>query len=187
MLLLDGSYGEGGGQILRTSMSLAAMLGAPVRLERIRTGRPKPGLRPQHLTAVRALARITNAEVEGAELHSRELTFKPRIPQPGTYLFDVAEKTGSAGSVTLIAQALLPPLLKSAGPSTLVLRGGTHVPWSPNGPLPDLRLSAGPGGVGGAGDHDPGTLGLVSPGRRRGVPEYQSQPEPLRGGLADSA
>ena len=131
MLHLDGSYGEGGGQILRTSLSLSAMLGAPVRIERIRAGRPKPGLRPQHLTAVRALARITGAEVEGAELHSQELTFKPRAPQPGNYRFDVAEKTGSAGSVTLIAQALLPPLLKCAGPSTLVLRGGTHVPWSP--------------------------------------------------------
>jgi RNA 3'-terminal phosphate cyclase (ATP) len=132
MLHLDGSYGEGGGQILRTSLSLSAMLGAPVRLERIRTGRPKPGLRPQHLTTVRALARITGAEVEGAELHSQELTFKPRAPKPGPYLFDVAEKTGSAGAVTLIAQALLPPLLNSAGPSTLVLRGGTHVPWSPS-------------------------------------------------------
>ncbi len=131
MLHLDGSYGEGGGQILRTALSLSALLGAPVRIESIRAGRPKPGLRPQHLTAVRALARITGAEVEGAELHSRELTFKPRTPKPGNYLFDVAEKAGSAGSVTLIAQALLPPLLKSAGPSTLVLRGGTHVPWSP--------------------------------------------------------
>lgn len=131
MLHLDGSYGEGGGQILRTSLSLSAMLGAPVRIESIRAGRPKPGLRPQHLTAVRALARITGAEVEGAELSSQKLTFKPRTPKPGNYLFDVAEKTGSAGSVTLIAQALLPPLLKSAGPSTVVLRGGTHVPWSP--------------------------------------------------------
>jgi RNA 3'-terminal phosphate cyclase (ATP) len=131
MLHLDGSYGEGGGQILRTSLSFSAMLGAPVRIERIRAGRPKPGLRPQHLTAVRALARITGAEVEGAELHSRELTFRPRSAKSGNYLFDVAEKTGSAGSVTLIAQALLAPLLRSGGPSTLVLRGGTHVPWSP--------------------------------------------------------
>jgi RNA 3'-phosphate cyclase len=131
MLHLDGSYGEGGGQILRTSLSFSALLGAPVRIERIRAGRSKPGLRPQHLAAVRALARITHAEVSGAELHSRELTFKPRTPQPGHYLFDVAEKTGSAGSVTLIAQALLPPLLNTTGPSTLVLRGGTHVPWSP--------------------------------------------------------
>ncbi len=131
MLRLDGSYGEGGGQILRTSLAFSAMLGAPVRLEQIRAGRPRPGLRPQHLTAVRALAKITAAEVSGAELHSRELTFKPRAPQAGYYLFDVAEKAGSAGSVTLIAQALLPPLLKAGGPSTLILRGGTHVPWSP--------------------------------------------------------
>jgi RNA 3'-terminal phosphate cyclase (ATP) len=131
MLHLDGSYGEGGGQILRTSLSFSALLGAPVRIERLRAGRPKPGLRPQHLTAVRALARITRAEVSGAELHSQGLTFKPREPQPGAYLFDVASISGSAGSVTLIAQALLPPLLSSREPSTLILRGGTHVPWSP--------------------------------------------------------
>jgi RNA 3'-phosphate cyclase len=80
---------------------------------------------------VQALARITQAEVAGAELHSQELTFRPRPPRPGHYLFNVAEKTGSAGSVTLIAQALLPPLLKAAGPSTLIIKGGTHVPWSP--------------------------------------------------------
>ncbi len=132
MLYLDGSHGEGGGQILRTALSLAARLGEPVRMERIRAGRPKPGLRPQHLTAVRALARITGAEVDGAELHSQQLTFKPRAPQPGHYLFDVAEKSGSAGSVTLIAQALIPPLLKGTRPTTLILKGGTHVPWSPS-------------------------------------------------------
>jgi len=131
MLHLDGSYGEGGGQILRTSLSFSALLGAPVRIERIRAGRPKPGLRPQHLTAVKALARLTGAETSGVELHSQELTFKPRAPKSGTYLVDVAEKTGSAASVTLIAQTLLPPLLQSNGPSTLILRGGTHVPWSP--------------------------------------------------------
>ncbi len=131
MLHLDGSYGEGGGQILRTSLAFSALLGIPVRIERIRAGRPKPGLRPQHLTAVWALARITGAEVDGADLHSQQLTFRPRAPKAGHYLFDVAEKTGSAGSVTLIAQALLPPLLKSGGSSTLILRGGTHVPWSP--------------------------------------------------------
>jgi len=131
MLHLDGSYGEGGGQILRTSLSLSALLGVPVRVQGIRAGRPKPGLRPQHLTAVRALARVTAAEVTGAELDSQELTFRPRASQAGDYLFDVAEKTGSAGSVTLIAQALIPPLLRAAGPATLTLRGGTHVPWSP--------------------------------------------------------
>jgi RNA 3'-phosphate cyclase len=131
MLHLDGSHGEGGGQILRTALSFSAILGVPVRVENIRSGRPKPGLRPQHLTAVQALARITRAEVTGAEIKSQALTFRPRRPQPGHYLFDVAEKTGSAGAVTLIAQALVPPLLQAARPSTLILRGGTHVPWSP--------------------------------------------------------
>jgi RNA 3'-phosphate cyclase len=131
MLHLDGSYGEGGGQILRTALSFSALLGVPVRLENIRAGRPKPGLRPQHLTAVKALARVTQAEVAGAEPGSRELTFRPRSPQPGHYRFDVAETTGSAGSVSLIAQAVIPPLLKAGQPSTLVLKGGTHVPWSP--------------------------------------------------------
>jgi len=131
MLHLDGSHGEGGGQILRTALSLAATLEQPVRIVNIRAGRSKPGLRPQHLTAVLALARITQAEVAGAVLHSQELTFRPRRPQPGPYLFDVAEKTGSAGSVTLLAQALLPPLLAAGQPSSLILKGGTHVAWSP--------------------------------------------------------
>ncbi len=131
MLHLDGSYGEGGGQILRTALSLAATLEQPVHIANIRAHRAKPGLRPQHLTAVLALARITRAEVSGAELHSRELTFRPRRVQPGPYLFDVAEKTGSAGSVTLLTQALLPPLLAAGQRSSLTLRGGTHVPWSP--------------------------------------------------------
>ena len=131
MLHLDGSYGEGGGQILRTALSLAATLEQPVRIVNIRAGRRQPGLRPQHLTGVLALARITQAEVSGAALHSRELTFRPRRPQPGSYLFDVAAKTGSAGAVTLLAQALLPPLLLAGSPSRLILRGGTHVPWSP--------------------------------------------------------
>ena len=131
MLHLDGSYGEGGGQILRTALSLAAVTRVPVRIERLRAGRRKPGLRPQHLTAVQALARVCQAEVTGAHLSSQALTFRPRAPQGGHYLVDVAEKTGSAGSVSLIAQALLPPLLLVGSPSTLNLKGGTHVPWSP--------------------------------------------------------
>jgi RNA 3'-terminal phosphate cyclase (ATP) len=131
MLHLDGSYGEGGGQILRTALSLAALTETPVRIEAIRAGRPKPGLRPQHLTAVQALARVARAEVTGAGLGSQALTFRPRLPQGGRYLFNVAEKTGSAGSVCLIAQALLPPLLRAGTPTTLTLQGGTHVPWSP--------------------------------------------------------
>jgi len=131
MLHLDGSYGEGGGQILRTALALAAVMGVPVRIERIRAGRAKPGLRPQHLTAVEALARSSQAEVTGAFLGSQTLTFKPGAPQGGRYLFDVAAKTGSAGAVSLIAQALLPPLLMARTPSTVILKGGTHVPWSP--------------------------------------------------------
>ena len=131
MLYLDGSHGEGGGQILRTALSLAALKEQQVRIQGIRAGRLKPGLRPQHLTAVQALAQITRAEVAGAELHSQELTFRPGPTRGGHYFFDVAAKTGSAGSVSLIAQALLPALLKAGQPSTLILKGGTHVPFSP--------------------------------------------------------
>ena len=131
MLSLDGSYGEGGGQILRTALSLAALTGVSVRIEGIRAKRSKPGLRPQHLTAVQAMARVSQAEVTGAHLGSQALTFRPRAIQGGHYLFDVAETTGSAGSVTLVAQALLPPLVKVKSPATVILKGGTHVPWSP--------------------------------------------------------
>ena len=131
MLVLDGSYGEGGGQILRTSLSLAALTGTTVRLENIRTGRSKPGLRPQHLTAVRALAQITRAQLTGDTIGSTHLSFSPQGIFPGSYTFDVAEKTGSAGSVSLVAQTLLPVLLFAQIPSTLIIKGGTHVPWSP--------------------------------------------------------
>lgn len=131
MLHLDGSYGEGGGQIVRTSLSLAALVGEPVKLTDIRAGRSKPGLRPQHLTAVKALAQVSQAEVEGAALGSRELTFRPRTPRGGRYFFDVAEKTGSAGAVILVAQTLLPLLLAAREPATITLHGGTHVAWSP--------------------------------------------------------
>ncbi len=122
MLHLNGSHGEGGGQLLRTSLSLAALLGESVRITDIRAGRAKPGLRPQHLTAVQAVARISGAEVEGADLGSRELVFKPRSLRGGDYFFDVAEKTGSAGAVTLVVQALLPPLLAAREPATLTIR-----------------------------------------------------------------
>ncbi len=131
MLVLDGSYGEGGGQIVRTSLSLAALTGKTVRLENIRAGRPQTGLRPQHLTAVRALAQITRATLTGDKIGSTHLTYSPQGIFPGDYIFDVAEKTGSAGSVCLIAQTLLPVLFFSQTPSTLVIKGGTHVPWSP--------------------------------------------------------
>ncbi|MGQ9921687.1 MAG: RNA 3'-terminal phosphate cyclase [Desulfobacca sp.] len=131
MLVFDGSYGEGGGQIVRSALALAALTGRTVRLENIRAKRPKPGLRPQHLTAVRALAEITGATLSGAQLGATSLTFAPQGIFPGSYRFDVAQQTGSAGAVTLLAQTLLPVLSFAPGPSSLVLLGGTHVPWSP--------------------------------------------------------
>lgn len=134
MLIIDGSYGEGGGQVVRTSLALSAITGQPVRIEKIRAGRRKPGLAPQHLTGVRAVARVCSAEVEGAKLGSQELTFAPRsAPQAGNYTFDVAQaaKGGSAGSVSLILQTVLVPLALVEGTSQITLRGGTHVAWSP--------------------------------------------------------
>jgi RNA 3'-terminal phosphate cyclase (ATP) len=134
MLLIDGSYGEGGGQVLRTSLSLAAITGRPLRLVNIRAARRKPGLMPQHLTGVRAAARVCGAQMEGDSLGSQELTFVPgAAPQAGSYTLDVAQvaKGGSAGSVGLVAQTVLLPLALAPGTSEVTLRGGTHVPWSP--------------------------------------------------------
>ncbi len=135
MLTIDGSYGEGGGQVLRTSLSLAAITGQAVRIERIRAGRKKPGLRPQHLTGVRAAAAICGARLDGDELGSQALTFVPGGPVcPGKYMFDVADvaRGGSAGSVGLVLQTVLLPLALVEGESYLMLRGGTHVAWSPS-------------------------------------------------------
>lgn len=130
-LTLDGSRGEGGGQIVRTALGLAVAFGRPVTLTRIRARRPKPGLQPQHLTVVRALAAISDAEVEGDQLSSTALRFVPRRLRAGTYRFDVGAIKGSAGSVTLLFQSLLLPLMLADAPSRLTLLGGTHVPWSP--------------------------------------------------------
>jgi RNA 3'-terminal phosphate cyclase (ATP) len=134
MITIDGSYGEGGGQVLRTALTLSAITGQPARIERIRAGRKNPGLRPQHLTAVHAAAAICRARLDGAELGSPILTFAPGgPPRPGDYAFDVAEAAqgGSAGSVGLVLQTVLLPLALSAGESHLTIRGGTHVPWAP--------------------------------------------------------
>ena len=135
MISIDGSRGEGGGQLLRTALSLAALTGEPCRVERIRAGRSKPGLRPQHLAAVRALALICAAEVDGDAIDSQTVVFRPKSPPlAGTYHFDVADYAPhgrSAGAVTLIFQALLWPLLFADGPSRVTLVGGTHVPLSP--------------------------------------------------------
>jgi len=134
MLTLDGSYGEGGGQVLRTALTLSAITGQPVHIEHIRAGRKKPGLRPQHLTAVRAAAAVCGACLEGDELDSQTLAFTPGgPPHPGEYTFDVAEAAqgGSAGSVGLVLQTVLLPLALGEGQSHLTIRGGTHVPWAP--------------------------------------------------------
>jgi RNA 3'-terminal phosphate cyclase (ATP) len=128
MLTIDGSMGEGGGQILRSALALSVITGTPFRITNIRANRkPKPGLRRQHVTAVRAAAEIAGAQVEGDSVESRELTFRPGMLKPGDYTFDI----GSAGSTTLVLQTVLPPLLTAGGPSTLVLEGGTHNPNAP--------------------------------------------------------
>jgi RNA 3'-terminal phosphate cyclase (ATP) len=127
MVRIDGSTGEGGGQVLRTSLALSLVTGTPFRMENIRAGRAKPGLLRQHLTAVKAATSIGDAEVTGAELHSKELTFRPRGLKPGDYHFAI----GTAGSATLVLQTVLPALLHASGPSTLVLEGGTHNPAAP--------------------------------------------------------
>jgi RNA 3'-terminal phosphate cyclase (ATP) len=119
---------------LRTTLSLAAILGQPVCIVRIRAGRKNPGLAPQHLTGVQAIARLCDAALTGAALGSQTLTFTPQQPpQAGNYTFDVTEaaRGGSAGAVSLVFQTLIVPLALAEGHSRLTLKGGTHVPWSP--------------------------------------------------------
>jgi len=133
MITIDGSQGEGGGQILRTSLALAAITGTPVTIERIRAKRPKPGLQRQHLVAVLAAARVSGGHVEGAELGSRSLTFQPQKATAGDWHFDI----GSAGSCTLVLQTILPILLHAEGTSTVIITGGTH-----NGMAPPIEFLA---------------------------------------------
>jgi RNA 3'-terminal phosphate cyclase (ATP) len=127
VLSLDGSHGEGGGQVVRTALSFAVTLNRPVTISNVRTKRPRPGLQPQHLTAVRALAAVSDAEVDGADIHSTALRFVPHGIRSGAYRFDV----GTAGAVSLVFQALLLPLAFADAPSRLTLIGGTHTTWSP--------------------------------------------------------
>jgi RNA 3'-terminal phosphate cyclase (ATP) len=128
MLTIDGSTGEGGGQVLRTALSLAAILSQPIQIINLRAGRKQPGMRPQHVQAVRAAAALCNARLEGMHEHSRDLRFEPQTPpQAGSYHFEI----GTAGAATLVLQTLLLPLVAAGGPSTVVVRGGTHVAWSP--------------------------------------------------------
>ncbi len=126
-ITIDGSQGEGGGQMLRTSLALSAAYGKPFEMQNIRAKRDKPGLKRQHLTCVRAIAQICGAQVEGDEVGSMRLSFKPGKIKGGTYQFDI----GTAGSVTLVAQTVIPVLLRADAPSTVTITGGTHVPFAP--------------------------------------------------------
>lgn len=130
-LKIDGNYGEGGGQILRTTLSLSCLLKKPVEISNIRKGRKIPGLQPQHLTSVNACKNISQAEVEGNKLKSLTLKFNPQRIKGGDFTFNVAEEKRSAGSTSLILQALFLPLSLSEQSSKITVLGGTHVPWSP--------------------------------------------------------
>jgi RNA 3'-terminal phosphate cyclase (ATP) len=122
VILIDGSSGEGGGQILRTSLSLSLATGKAFRIDKIRAGRERPGLLRQHLTAVLAAAEVGGAEVEGATLGSSSLTFSPGKVKAGEYRFTV----GTAGSGTLVFQTVLPALMFAGATSCVSIEGGTH-------------------------------------------------------------
>ncbi len=124
---IDGSQGEGGGQILRTALSLAIITGQAIQIINIRAKRKTPGLMRQHLTAVNAAAAISGAEVNGAQVGSTELSFNPGKVQSGDYHFNI----GTAGSCTLVLQTVLPALLTAAADSRVVITGGTHNTMSP--------------------------------------------------------
>jgi len=133
VIAIDGSIGEGGGQVLRSSLSLSMFLQQPFTIKNIRAGRKRPGLMRQHITAVKAAARISNAMVKGAEISSLKIEFYPGKVQAGKYKFEV----GSAGSTTLILQTLLPVLMIADSTSEISLSGGTHNKNSP--PLDFLK------------------------------------------------
>ena len=127
MIRLDGSFGEGGGQILRTALGLSLATGKPFQIENIRAKRQKPGLLRQHLTAVEAAKQVGSAKVEGAELGSQSLTFVPGDVKAGKYHFVI----GTAGSCTLVLQTILPALITASEPSEIVIEGGTHNTMAP--------------------------------------------------------
>ena len=127
MITIDGSEGEGGGQVLRNALALALVTGQPFRITNIRGRREKPGLMRQHLTAVEAACAIGNAECDGVAIGSGEIIFRPGTVRAGDYRFAV----GTAGSTGLVLQTILMPLLAADGPSHLVLEGGTHNMMAP--------------------------------------------------------
>ena len=126
-LVIDGSRGEGGGQIVRSSLSLSMVTGRDVIIDNIRAGRKKPGLLGQHLTALRAAAEVSGARVEGDQLRSSRLVFEPGPVRGESYSFHI----GTAGSTTLVLQTILPALMIAESPSTVSIEGGTHNPMAP--------------------------------------------------------
>jgi RNA 3'-terminal phosphate cyclase (ATP) len=127
LIPIDGAVGEGGGQILRTALALSTVTGQGFQMTRIRAGRLQPGLRPQHLAAVRAATMISSAKVGGAFEGSPDLRFEPGPPTAGEFRFDI----GTAGAATLVLQTVVPPLATASGLSRIEVTGGTHVPASP--------------------------------------------------------
>ena len=127
MIHIDGSFGEGGGQILRTSLALSMLTGQKLKIENIRAKRKKPGLLRQHLTSVDAAAQICQGQVSGNELHSPQLEFIPGEIMPGSFHFMI----GTAGSTTLVLQTILPALMTAKAESQIVVEGGTHNPYAP--------------------------------------------------------
>src|SRR5213593_559478 len=134
MIEVDGSFGEGGGQVLRTAVALAAVLSKEIHVFNIRAGRAEPGLRPQHMTGVKAAAELCSANLQGMEVDATEFVFKPGKLRTGNFRFDV----GTAGSVTLVLQTLMPILAFAPGAVQLEIAGGTDVKWSP--PIDYVRL-----------------------------------------------
>lgn len=127
MIEIDGSHGEGGGQIVRTAVALSAATSRAVCIKAIRRGRPRPGLAPQHVSAIKALSSICGARTTGVHIGSQEIEFFPGPVRKGSYNIDI----GTAGSITLLVQCLLPALTVADGPVTATIRGGTDVLWSP--------------------------------------------------------
>lgn len=126
-VVIDGSYGEGGGQILRTAVALSAITGRAVKVTKIRAGRPNPGLRPQHVGAIRLIASMCDADVEGVEVGSDAILFKPKSLAAKSIKYDI----GSAGAVTLLLQVAVVVAAKAGQRCVFEIAGGTDVKWSP--------------------------------------------------------